>query len=122
MQNPKRRQLVILRRSPYGSSLARAAVDLSLAMGAFEQDCDLLFLGDGVLQLLDGQSAEAIGSKNLGKMLASLPLYDIESVLVDAAALRSFGLTAADLVLQARLVEPAAMNTLLAGYDHLFSC
>ena len=76
--------LVIVRHSPYGSSLARSGLDTALAVAAFGQPVALLFLGDGVLQLLPAQDSKTIGRRNIGKLLASLPLYDIESVFVDA--------------------------------------
>ncbi len=120
-QVQRRKQLIVLRQTPYASSLARSATDLALAMGAFEQDVELLFLGDAVLQLLDGQAAEAIGQKNLGKILASLPLYDIEFAYVDAAALARHGLVGEDLVLPVRPLDAAAIQSLMAACDHLLS-
>ncbi len=121
-QNGKKRQLLVLRHSPYGSSLARASVDLALAMGAFEQDFDLLFLGEGVLQLLDNQDAGAIGLKSIGKALSSLPLYDMESVYVDATALSRLGIDRNRLVIAAEMLEDEDIPPLLAQYDHLVSC
>ncbi|NND66731.1 MAG: sulfurtransferase TusC, partial [Halioglobus sp.] len=82
----QKRVLLIIRHSPYGSGLARAGVDFALACGAFEQNITLLFTGPGVLQLKDQQSGSALGLKDIGKQLASLPLYDIASVCVDADA------------------------------------
>lgn len=111
-----------MRRSPYGGSLARASVDLGLAMGAFEQAFDLLFLGDGVLQLLDGQDAGNIGLKNIGKALSSLPLYDVEAVYVDASALTRHGISADQLVVPAVPVDDNEIRQLLAQCDHLVSC
>ncbi len=121
-QNGKKRQLLVLRHSPYGSSLARASVDLALAMGAFEQEFDLLFLGEGVLQLLDHQDAGAIGLKNIGKALSSLPLYEVESVYVDATALSRLGIDRNRLVIAAEMLEDEDIPPLLAQYDHLVSC
>ena len=69
-----KRAVILLRQPPYGSGLARASVDLALAMGAFEQDFDLLFMGRGVLQLLPAQASEHIGMKNIGRVLASVPV------------------------------------------------
>ena len=66
--------LVILRHAPYGSGLARAAVDATLAAGAFEQAVSILFLGDGVLCLLPGQDGHSVGSRDLDRVIASLPL------------------------------------------------
>ncbi|QFU76107.1 sulfurtransferase complex subunit TusC [Halioglobus maricola] len=118
----KKRYLVLMRRAPYGSSLARASVDLALAMGAFEQDFDLLFTGDGVLQLIPDQASENIGQKNIGRALSSLPLVDIEEVYVESAALARHGLTAADLVLPAIALDDTAVKALLNDCDHLVSC
>ena len=118
----KKRHLLVMRRSPYGSSLARASVDLGLAMGAFDQDFDLLFIGDGVLQLLQQQESANIGLKNIGKALSSLPLYDIESVYVDAAALSRHAISKDQLVIPAIPLDDAAIQQLLAQCDHLVSC
>ena len=118
----KKRYLVLMRRSPYGGSLARASVDLALALGAFEQDFDLLFMGDGVLQLLNSQDSGQIGQKNVGKALSSLPLVDIESVYVEAAALARHGLHESDLILPVHALDAAAVKALLNDCDHLVSC
>ena len=116
------RSLLVMRQSPYGSSLAKASVDLALAMGAFEQDYDLLFTGAGVLQLVTEQDSEQIGVKNIGRMLSSLPLYDMESVYVDAAALERYGLNPANLVLPVKLLDDPTLRSLLNDYDHLIGC
>ncbi|MDX1735029.1 MAG: sulfurtransferase complex subunit TusC, partial [Halioglobus sp.] len=81
-----RRTLLVIRHSPYGGSLARSAVDTALAAAAFDQPVTLLFMGDGVLQLLPGQDSKAAGMKNIGRQLASLPLYDIDKVYLDSDA------------------------------------
>lgn len=113
---------MVLRHSPYGSGLARASIDLALAFAAFEQDIELLFLGDGVLQLLTQQDSASIGRKNAGKMLSSLPLVDIETVYVDADALARHGLSEADLILPVKPVSGDALRQLLANCDHLLGC
>ncbi len=123
MSTPQRkRTVIVMRHSPYGSSLARATIDLALAMGAFEQDFDLLFMGAGVLQLLTDQDSAEIGVRNAGKVISSLPLYDVESILVDADALRRYGIAASDLVLPARVLEAVELHPLLSEADHLVSC
>lgn len=117
-----RKSVVVIRQSPYGSSLARAAVDLSLAMGAFEQHFDLLFMGAGVLQLLPDQDSAGIGLKSIGKVLSSLPLYDVERVYVDADALLRHGINADQLVLPVQALDTLALQELLNSADQLVSC
>ncbi len=120
--SPVKRQLLVLRHAPYGSSLARASVDLALAMGAFEQDFEILFLGDGVLQLLPMQQADQIGLKNVGRALSSLPLVDVTRVYVDADALERHGLDPESLLLPAEPLRGEALRSLLSDCDHLVAC
>ena len=108
-----------MRHSPYGSSLAKAAVDVALATAAFEQAVDLLFVGDGVLQLMSNQDSHSVGKKNIGRQLASLPLYDINRVFVDAEAAARYQLDIASAPVAAQLLAPQEMHQLMVGYDHL---
>ncbi|MEM8562757.1 MAG: sulfurtransferase complex subunit TusC [Pseudomonadota bacterium] len=113
------RTLILIRRSPYGSSLARAAIETGLALAAFDQPCNLLFVGDGVLQLLPGQDPGPVGLRNLGKLLQSLPLYDIEHVYVDNASAQRYGVAEDDLPLQVDMLSTADVQKLLSEHDQL---
>ena len=97
-------------------------MDLALALGAFEQDFDVLFIGEGVLQLLPDQASDGIGIKNVGRALSSLPLVDVERVYVDAEALAEYGLQPDALLLPATPVLGPDLRALLAGCDHLVGC
>ncbi|RLQ23060.1 sulfurtransferase complex subunit TusC [Seongchinamella sediminis] len=118
----KKRSLLVMRHSPYGSSLARATIDLALAMGAFDQDFDLLFMGPGVLQLVKDQHSEQLGLKNAGKILSSLPLYDMEAVYVDATSLQRYGLAEQDLVLPVNVLDSTRLPLFLNDCNHVLSC
>jgi tRNA 2-thiouridine synthesizing protein C len=115
----KRSVLVVLRHSPYGASLAKAAVDVALAAAAFDQPVDVLFCGDGVLQLLPDQDSRAVGKKNIGRQLASLPLYDINRVYVDGEAAAAYNLDLAACPVEALQLNPDGMHQLMVEYDHL---
>ena len=115
----KKSLLVVIRRSPYGSSLARAAVDTALAAAAFEQPVKLLFIGDGVLQLLPKQDSQRIGAKNLGRLLASLPLYDVETVYIDAAAATLYGVELTGLPVTTQALDGAGIHQLMTSCDHI---
>lgn len=115
----KKTILIVMRHSPYGSSLAKAAVDVALATAAFEQAVDLLFAGEGVLQLIPHQDSHNIGRKNIGRQLASLPLYDINSVFVDAEAAARYQLDITSAPVEAQLLTPEEMHQRMLDYDHL---
>ncbi|MFU8765887.1 MAG: sulfurtransferase complex subunit TusC [Haliea sp.] len=111
--------LVVSRHAHPGSSLPRSALDTALAAAAFDQPVALLFLGEGVLQLLSGQDSGAAGVRNLRKVLDSLPLYEIDTVYVDAAAAAAFGLARDALPSQAEWLDAAGIQSLLARHDHV---
>lgn len=117
----RKRLLVVLRHSPYGASLSRSGLDAALAAAAFEQPVTLLFLGDGVLQLLPGQDGRAVGNKTLGRQLASLPLYDVEEVFADAAAVQRYAVDLETAPLPATAVDGDAMRRLLAECAHVLA-
>lgn len=116
-----KRYLIIFRHPPYGKAYAREALDTALAAAAFDQPVALLFLGDGVAQLLNKHDSEAIGEKSFEKQLSALPLYDINTLYIDATALQQRGLTAADLSLPAQTVSDADITALLKDHDVVLS-
>ena len=94
---------------------------MALANAVFEQSVDLLFLGDGVLQLLPHQDGQQLNIKSRGRQLASLPLYDINTVYVDAQAAARFQLDISGTPLSARLITPQQVHTMMVAYHHLLS-
>jgi tRNA 2-thiouridine synthesizing protein C len=111
--------LVVLRRSPYGSSLAKASIDVALAAAAFEQPIDLLFLGDGVLQLHPDQDSRSFGVKNIGRQLAALPLYDIDRVYVDCEAVARYKLDLSCTPVETCPLNYREIHEMMLKYDHL---
>lgn len=119
MSRERKETVVVVRRAPYGNSLARSAIESVLAMAAFEQPVSLLFAGDGVLQLMPGQAPVSPGCRNMGKLLASLPLYGVERVYVDAQAACRYQLALDRSPVPVEQLDATAMAALLQRHDHL---
>ena len=83
------------------------------------QAVDLLFIGDGVLQLQPDQDSTTFGMKNMGRQLASLPLYDIDHVYVDAQAAARYNMDLSKAPLHTRQLDDHEIHQLMVGYDHL---
>ena len=105
--------IIRLSHSPYGSGHSRAALDAALAAAALDLRIALVFVGAGVLNLLPGQDPSATGGKSLARTLASLPLYDIETVYAEAAALRRHGVVATTELPHVVALEAEALTALL---------
>jgi len=111
--------LVVVRHTPYGSSLARSSLELALAAASFGQTVGLLFMGDGVLQLIPEQDSKHMGVRNISRLIASFPLYELDRVFTDAYAIEQYGLHARELVLNTTVLDNEAMQKLMAQYDHI---
>jgi tRNA 2-thiouridine synthesizing protein C len=113
----KKNFLIVCRRPPYGTSFAREALDVAMAAAAFDQQVAVLFLGDGVLQLIAGQHSYGIAQKAHDKQLSALPLYDVETLYADAEALQIHRLEAADLILPVQVLDADKIAALLSSHD-----
>ena len=121
MKPIKKKLLLVSRRAPYGNNLPQAALELTLAASAFEQAVSLLFMDDGVWQLRCHQEAVGLGRKSIEKTLDSLPLYDLETLYVDAASLQSRGLNAAQLRPGLQLLDETGLRDFIESHEQVFS-
>lgn len=113
--------LFLLRQSPYGSTLAREALDMALATAAFDQKVQLVFLNDGVYQLLQDQQAELKQRKNISKTLLALELYEIEEVYADEQSIKERGLHTYQLAENIRYLNNEQISILIKQADAVMS-
>lgn len=109
------RPLLVLQSSPYDGSFARAALDMVMSFAVFAQRPRVLFAGDAVLALVDEQQVALLGRKSLRKVIDSFPLYDVEDVFADAAALGSGGADSATIPDFVKIVDVEEMRSLYAA-------
>lgn len=100
--------LLICRQSSAGRQLAQETLDMALAFAAFDQKTQLLFLEDGIWQLIPDQKG-----KLALKALEALSIYDIE-VCAEVDALAQRGLSESDVHLEVNWISRSEMKPLLA--------
>ena len=115
----KKSLLVVVRHSPYGSSLARTSLEVALSSATFDQQVGLLFMGDGVLQLLPEQDSSTTGVRNIAKLMASFPLFELDQLFADETALARYGLMGQELPQNLQRLDDQALRQLLTRYDHI---
>lgn len=111
--------LIIARQAPWAGTGARDALDIALAGAAFELPISLLFLDDGVLQLMPGQQPEQLQLKNLQANLRALPMFGVEQLYVAGQSLAQRGLAPDQLALAADCLDDAAVRALIAAHDQV---
>lgn len=98
--------LFISRHAPYGTSIAREALDAVLGASAYGQNLSLLFMDDGVFQLLKHQNPKELQQKSLSANLSALPLYEVERLFVHSESLSARGLTPDQLIFSGEELTP----------------
>lgn len=114
--------LIISRRPPYGNNLAREALDVALATAVYDQDIAILFMDDGVFQLLENQNPEDIAQKNIASILPALSLYGIDTIYAHKKSLEERAVEKNELVLNdIKILTNEDVKKLLDQQDHLLS-
>ncbi len=75
---------------PHRGALAFEMLDELLVGAVFEQKVSVLFIDDGVFQLIDSGETQT----NVARGYRALPTYDVNDVFVDGSALKQRGLAA----------------------------
>lgn len=117
----KKKILILCRKAPYGNSLARAAFDIAMAASAFEQELAIVFIGDGVFQLLDDQNSEHIEQKHHGKLLSALSLYDIDDLYAEKEAFETRNIDTEKLIVSTTLLTQEELKNIFEQYDTILS-
>jgi len=113
--------LAIIQNAPYANIRAQESFDMILSLAAYEQIVCLLFMNDGVLQLCKNQNAKLGNKKEFTKAYSLLPLYDIENIYVEDAALTKFNLTLDDLIIQANPINSNKINSIISFHDFVLT-
>ena len=109
--------MFVNRRAPYGTVYALEALEVVLISAAFDQDISMVFLDDGVYELVKGQQTKAIDVKNFSPAYRALEGYDIEKLYVDADSLAARGLTEDNLLVPVEVLSAAQMAELMDQQD-----
>lgn len=113
--------MFVNRKAPHGTIYALEGLEAVLVAAAFDQNVSLVFMDDGVYQLIKGQNTEAVGLKNFAKSYRALADFDVRNLYVEMESLRERGLNADDLVVPADAVEATGLGELMEQQDVILS-
>jgi len=117
----KKTCLFIHRRSPYGSSRAQEVLDMAFTLSAFEHKVSLVFMDDGVLQIIRDQDPSAIGMKNISPTFRAWEDYGIEHIYVEKESLEMRGMNQMDLLIEAEIIEADQLGKIMEKQDFIFN-
>ena len=113
--------MFVNRKAPYGTIYALESLEVVLITATFDQDVSLVFIDDGVYELVKGQQTKGIVIKNFSPSYRALEGYDVEKLYVDQASLDQRGLTESDLLVPVEVLDAQQMGELMAQQDVILS-
>ncbi|MBX8485596.1 sulfurtransferase complex subunit TusC [Pseudomonas cichorii] len=114
--------LIISRQAPWAGTSTREALDIVLAGGAYDLPVGLLFMDDGVFQLLPQQNASALQQKDLTANLKALSMFGVEDVYACGQSLAARGIPHAKLDAEINhLSARAELSALIDRYDQVIT-
>jgi tRNA 2-thiouridine synthesizing protein C len=113
--------MFVNRKAPYGTIYALESLEVVLITATFDQDVSLVFLDDGVYEIVKGQDTKGTGIKNHSKTYRALEGYDIEKLYVERESLEARGLTEDDLLVDVQVLSTAEMADLMNEQDVVLS-
>lgn len=109
--------LIICNKAPWSGISVKETLDLALAGGAFDLPICILFLGDGVFQLVANQQAKELEQKDITANLQALPLFGVEHFFISQRCLDKRGLYTNQLILPVEALSESQLNTFLTHHD-----
>jgi tRNA 2-thiouridine synthesizing protein C len=108
--------LIALTHAPYGTKIAKESLDVALVMAVFEQRPAVLFVDEGVFQLLLTSHSPS-SHKHIGKIISALEMYDINELWVEQESLDLFGIAVDQLSQSVTVIARSNIAQLCAQYD-----
>jgi tRNA 2-thiouridine synthesizing protein C len=113
--------LIVTRAAPWSGLNAREALDIALAGGAYDLPLALLFMDEGVYQLLGDQQPKALELKDQGANLKALPLFGVSELFVCGSSLDERGIGTGELALEAVVLPEAELPLVFNRFDEVIT-
>ena len=114
---PIKRFLFVNRKAPYGTVYALESLEVVLISAAFDQDISLVFMDDGVYQIVKNQETDDIGMKNFSRTYRALEGYDVEKLYVEEESMDARGLNENDLLVEVEVLNSKELGDLMNAQD-----
>lgn len=109
------------RRAPHGTIYAQECLEVILVGAAFDQEVSIVFMDDGVYQILKDQDTSAIGTKNFSKTFRALEMYDVENLYVEKESMQARGLAEENLNVPVEVLTSEQIGRLMEQQDVILS-
>jgi tRNA 2-thiouridine synthesizing protein C len=81
----------------------------------------MVFMDDGVYELMKGQDTQDVGVKNFSPTYRALEMYDVEKLYVEQESMEARGLSEDDLIVPVEVMSSQRISELMEEQDIILS-
>lgn len=111
--------LYVFRNAPHGNLSGREGLDALLTGGAFDQSVSVLFMDDGIYQIVRGQDAKGIIGKDYTRAWGAVGDFcdslQQGGIFVEGESMTARGVGEDDLAVKAEIVSSGRLRELFEG-------
>jgi tRNA 2-thiouridine synthesizing protein C len=113
--------MYVNRKAPYGTIYALESLEVVLIGAAFDQDVSLVFMDDGVFQIMKGQDTKGVEMKNFSPTYRALEGYDVEKLYVEKDSMEVRGLSEEDFLVPVEVKTSDEIRQMMEEQDVILS-
>ncbi len=96
---------IVISQAAFSGASFKEAIDLALVTAAFDQKITLIFVDEGIFNLIANQNATPIADITHTDILNGLEYYDIDEIWVEKESLQQAGVSPEQLIASVSLVS-----------------
>ena len=113
--------LIRMSKSPLNGLISGEQLETAMVAATFEQEVSILFIGDGVFNLLTDQETQEVKGYNIEKMLLALPTFEVNDLFVCERSLEHRQIGVSNLAKNAKVISIEEQRRLIETADVVLS-
>ena len=113
--------LIRMSKSPLNGLISGEQLETAMVAATFEQEVSILFIGDGVFNLLPDQATQEVKGYNIAKMLLALPTFEVNNLFVCERSLEHRQIGVSNLSKNAKVISFEEQRRLIETADVVLS-
>ena len=113
--------LIRMSKSPSSGLTSGEQLETAMVAATFEQEVSILFIGDGVFNLLTDQETQEVKGYNIEKMLLALPTFEVNDLFVCERSLDHRQIEVSSLPKNAKVITFEDQRRLIKTTDAVLS-
>ena len=113
--------LIRMSKSPLNGLISGEQLETAMVAATFEQEVSILFIGDGVFNLLPAKEVKEVAGYNIEKMLLALPTFEVNDLFVCERSLEQRRIGISNLPKNAKVITFEDQRRLIRTTDAVLS-